>query len=91
MRHLRKLTLLAIACGFAGFAIADELDMQGTDAASKSVGPASGVTQQSVEAAYGSPISKKEPVGDPPISSWEYESFVVFFEYDRVIHSVKKR
>jgi hypothetical protein len=49
------------------------------------------VTQASVEANYGSPKSKKAPVGDPPISSWEYETFVVFFEYDRVIHSVKKR
>ncbi len=91
MNMLRKLSFLVIACGFAGFAVADELDMQGTDAAKNTVGPASGVSQENVEAAYGSPISKQDAVGEPPISSWEYAGFVVFFEYDRVIHSVKKR
>jgi hypothetical protein len=91
MNMLRKFTVLAIVCGFAGFAVADELDMEGTDSAKNTVGPASGVSQENVEAAYGSPNSKKDPVGDPPISSWEYDGFVVFFEFDRVIHSVKKR
>jgi hypothetical protein len=64
--------------------------MEGTDAKSK-VGPPSGSTQANVEATFGAPKAKKAAVGDPPISSWEYEGFVVFFEYDRVIHSVKKR
>ena len=91
MNKLRKLTLVALACGIASVAAADQLDMQGTDAAKGNVGPSSGSSQASVEAAYGSPIAKKDAVGDPPISSWEYEGFVVFFEYDRVIHSVKKR
>ena len=59
--------------------------------ATRSVGPASGVSQESVEAAFGSPLSKKEPVGDPPISSWEYEGFVVYFEADKVLHTVAKR
>jgi hypothetical protein len=36
-------------------------------------------------------LSKNSSVGEPPISSWEYEPFVVYFEYDRVIHSVAKR
>ena len=91
MNMLRKLTLLALVFGFAGFAGADTLDMDGTDAATGSVGPASGSTQESVEATYGSPNSKTVAVGEPPISSWEYDGFVVFFEYDRVIHAVKKR
>ena len=30
-------------------------------------------------------------VGDPPITTWEYTDFLVYFEYDRVIHSVSKR
>ena len=90
MNKLRKLTLVALVCGFAGVAGADTLDMKDTDARSK-IGPASGSTQASVESTFGAPISKKAAVGDPPISSWEYEGFVVFFEYFRVIHSVKKR
>ena len=91
MAMLRKLTLFALVFGFAGFAGAETLDMDGTDAEKGSVGPASGTTQESVEANYGSPNAKKAAVGDPPISSWEYDGFVVFFEYDRVVHSVKKR
>ena len=91
MIMLRKLTLLALVFGFAGAAGADTLDMDGTNAAKSSVGPASGSTQASVEATYGSPIAKNAAVGEPPISSWEYNGFVVYFEYDRVIHAVKKR
>ncbi|MGI9272923.1 MAG: hypothetical protein ACR2QT_14190 [Woeseiaceae bacterium] len=91
MTMLRKLTVLAFFFGFAGIAGADNLDMDGTNNANGSVGPASGSTQASVESTYGSPNAKKAAVGDPPISSWEYDGFVVFFEYDRVIHTVKKR
>ena len=91
MNMLRKLTIFALAFGFTGIAGADTLDMDGTDAANNAVGPSSGVTQESVEATYGSPNSKKAAVGDPPISSWEYDGFIVYFEYDRVVHAVKKR
>lgn len=91
MVKLRKLTLVALVFGFIGIAGADTLDMDSTAPDGNSVGPSSGVTQASVESEYGSPNAMKAAVGDPPISSWEYENFVVFFEYDRVIHTVKKR
>ena len=91
MTKLWKASLIALVLGFAGIAGADTLDMDGTASQQGSVGPASGTTQAAVESAYGSPIAKKAPVGDPPISSWEYDGFIVYFEYDRVIHAVKKR
>ena len=91
MNMLRKLTVLALVFGFTGLAGAQNLDMDGTDNTNGSVGPASGSTQASVESTFGSPNAKSSPVGDPPISSWEYDGFVVYFEFDRVIHSVKKR
>ncbi len=91
MTKLWKATFIALVLGAAGMASADILDMRGTSAQPGSVGPASGTTQASVEANFGSPIAKNAPVGDPPISSWEYDSFIVYFEYDRVIHAVKKR
>ena len=91
MTMLRKLTLLALVFGFTGMAGADNLDMDGTNNAIGSFGPASGSTQASVESTYGSPNAKQAAVGDPPISSWEYDGFIVYFEYDRVIHTVKKR
>jgi hypothetical protein len=53
--------------------------------------PARGIPQSAVESRWGQPISKTKPVGNPPIASWEYSTFVVYFEYDHVIHSVAKR
>lgn len=53
--------------------------------------PTRGMTMEYVEANFGSPASKRLPVGDPPITRWEYSGFIVYFEYKRVIHSVSKR
>ena len=53
--------------------------------------PTRGMTMEFVEANYGSPANKRAPVGDPPITRWEYQRFIVYFEYKRVIHSVSKR
>jgi hypothetical protein len=50
--------------------------------------PSSGMTKDQVQKRFGEPNSSKEAVGKPPISSWNYEKFTVYFEYDRVIHSV---
>lgn len=52
--------------------------------------PKTGLKSAQVEAAFGSPITKTAAVGTPPISTWIYPEFVVYFEYDHVIHSVLK-
>ena len=52
--------------------------------------PAHGMTKSQVEANFGPPTSREGPVGDPPIYFWEYPDFTVYFESDRVIHSVLK-
>lgn len=52
--------------------------------------PVTGMKQSQVETVYGKPVDWRDAVGDPPISSWIYPDFVVYFEYDRVIHSVLK-
>jgi hypothetical protein len=52
--------------------------------------PATGITKDRVAAQFGEPIAKKAPRGTPPISSWEYADFVVYFEHEHVIHSVLK-
>ncbi len=92
-RHktLSKLALLALAGGIMSIAGAQTLDMQGTAAAADDGRPTRGSTQAQVAATYGEPQAKNAPVGDPPISSWEYADMIVYFEYDRVIHAVKKR
>ena len=75
-----------------GMAHADTLliDKLDTVEAARSDRPARGATMARVERNFGAPLSKKGAVGDPPIASWEYADFTVFFEYDRVLHSVEK-
>jgi len=94
MSKFRAIFLAVVACGLAGFASAETLQMEGTDNASRfehAGKPSRGMTQANVESKFGQPGSREEAVGDPPISRWEYADFVVFFEYDRVIHAVSKR
>jgi hypothetical protein len=50
--------------------------------------PAPGSTMQTVESHFGAPTAKHPAVGKPAITRWDYPSFSVFFENDRVIHAV---
>ncbi|MAZ05013.1 MAG: hypothetical protein CME81_01175 [Halomonas sp.] len=52
--------------------------------------PGTGMSQASVRASWGAPLEIQGPVGQPPISQWHYPAFVVYFENDRVIHTVLK-
>lgn len=52
--------------------------------------PPHGQSRDQVKATYGQPLTIKGPVGEPPITQWIYGDFVVYFEYDHVIHSVMK-
>ncbi|MCH8117535.1 MAG: hypothetical protein IIA78_05375 [Proteobacteria bacterium] len=91
MAKLRTIALIALVFGMMAGAHADTLQMDGIVTDAESPRPTRGMTQSNVESSFGSPVSRKAAVGDPPISSWEYQGFVVFFEYDRVIHAVVKR
>ena len=91
MAKLRTISLVALLLATMGSANADTLQMTGASAGSNNGHPTRGMTQASVESKYGSPVAVKAPVGEPPITRWEYANFVVFFEYDRVIHAVVKR
>ena len=50
--------------------------------------PGRGMTMAEVEKRFGPPGRKDDEVGDPPITRWVYEDFVVYFEYQYVIHAV---
>jgi hypothetical protein len=41
-----------------------------------------------VEAKFGTPAKRYPAVGKPPITRWDYPSFSVYFEFNRVVHSV---
>ncbi len=52
--------------------------------------PRSGALGKDVVARFGEPLAVNSPVGEPPISRWEYPDFYVYFEYNHVIHTVLK-
>jgi len=43
-----------------------------------------------VEHIFGTPIQKYDAVGKPPITRWDYADYVVYFEYNIVLHTVIK-
>ena len=91
MAKLRILTVFALYFGAFGTSAADTLEMDGMAPDSAATRPSRGMTEASVESRFGAPQAKQAAVGEPPISRWEYADFIVFFEYDRVIHAVVKR
>lgn len=52
--------------------------------------PNKGASQATVRAQFGEPLSSNGPVGTPPITTWNYGDFSVYFEYNHVIHAVRK-
>ncbi len=79
-------TILVLA--LSGPALADSHSTDGAIAGDR---PTRGMSESSVEARYGQPMAKVDAVGEPPIARWEYADFIVYFEYDRVIHAVTKQ
>jgi len=82
-----------MACLLPTLACADDLVIpvgeQGADKASLER-PVRWMTTAAVEEKFGAPLSKGAPVGTPPISNWEYPEYRVYFEGDRVLHTVLK-
>lgn len=52
--------------------------------------PSAGMTGHRVLERFGEPLRTMAPVGDPPITRWEYPEFFVYFEYNHVVHAVLK-
>ena len=52
--------------------------------------PDRSMTKEMVRQTFGEPIAIEPEVGEPPISAWQYEDFVVYFEKKWVLHSVVK-
>lgn len=91
----RILAALLCGCAVAGSTLADTVvvndRVQVRD--SQIARPKRGVTMSEVEKHFGAPATRHPTVGGgsphrPPITRWDYNGFSVFFESDRVIHSV---
>lgn len=51
--------------------------------------PAKGMSKAHVQQEFGEPLAVTAARGTPPISSWKYRDFVVYFENGHVIHTVR--
>ena len=90
MRRLRMVAALAALLATAPLLLqADTLTLGPLGPAAE--GPRRGSTMAEVESSIGRPQSTSGPVGDPPITVWHYPNFNVYFEYDKVLHSVEQR
>ncbi|HET8705540.1 MAG TPA: phosphodiesterase [Pseudomonadales bacterium] len=85
--------MLAIGCSYAWseeITTPTPVGQQGADKGDVSR-PSKGMSKASVQARFGKPEKESGPVGQPPITRWDYADYSVFFEYDHVIHSVMHR
>ena len=74
----------------ANLSTADTLNMPKAETKHTGPLPRLGADKDAVRNQFGAPDSQHGPVGDPPISYWEYPSFTVYFEYGSVLHTVNK-
>jgi hypothetical protein len=86
---LRALTVL-LGGGIASAALAETVvvDNQVQVRESTMDRPKRGITMTQVEKHFGAPTTRHPTVGKPPITRWDYVGYSVFFEHDRVIHTV---
>jgi hypothetical protein len=91
MRRHYVVAAVAGLLGWVGMSVApaQTLDMTNPPQASTALGtPDKGMLKSQVERRFGEPAERIAAVGNPPISRWVYPNFIVYFEYDHVIHAV---
>jgi hypothetical protein len=82
-------TVLAFMLALAfQIATADVLIIDEVRQAERMELPKNGQSKTEIETNFGTPAEKQPAVGDPPISSWKYDTYSVYFEYDLVLYSV---
>lgn len=86
---LKPLIFVFSAC-LSSLALADNVAVPaGQQGGDQNVArPKTGLDMNQVSGKFGEPDQKVAAVGDPPISRWIYNAYTVYFENDRVIHSV---
>jgi hypothetical protein len=90
--RILAVALVAAALCSGATALADTLLVTSVDAAQASATerPARGTSMASVETRFGPASTRSSAVGRPPITRWDYPDFTVFFEFDHVVHSVRR-
>jgi hypothetical protein len=83
--------LLLLALGATAPALAETLSTSTGNPDANVDQPNRGSTMTMVQSRFGEPRERHDAVGNPPITRWDYPQFSVYFEHDRVLHSVLMR
>lgn len=88
---LTRNALLSLLLVFSAAPTADTLQIPlGQQGVSQSLPlPERGSSPETVLREYGEPRQRHAPVGQPPISRWDYADFSVYFEYQHVVRAVR--
>ena len=81
------ITIFMTAVPF-GAAFADVLLIEEVRQSDRMELPDNGLSKTDVKARFGDPANIHSPVGDPPITRWDYSGWSVYFEYDLVLFTV---
>ncbi|MCL6414773.1 outer membrane protein assembly factor BamE [Aestuariirhabdus sp. Z084] len=87
---MKKYLLLACLLSLPSFAGAETIRIgvgQQSSGDSAMKRPQPGSSMEQVEEKFGSP-EDENTVGEPPITTWRYDSFTVYFEGERVLRAV---
>lgn len=83
-------TLLALGTTAAIYSFAETVVIPvGQQGSAHLALPKKGASKEAVRSQFGEPHSSAGPIGTPPITTWNYADFSVYFEYDHVIHAVE--
>lgn len=88
---IKSLVIMFFLAGSFAHADALLIDKVRRDAQQQIERPSRGMSKAAVANRFGEPKDKVAAVGTPPISRWVYDNYIVFFEKDRVLHSVVRR
>ena len=97
--HVWRLLVLVVtfsmsmlpATGISDTLVIPDISNQPSSAPADVPRPARAMTMNQVEEQFGPPEEVLGPVGNPPITRWVYDKFVVHFEGEYVIHSVVRK
>lgn len=91
MSKIRQLLIpLSIVCLMPNLVLAETTQQQNQSGytATHAAIPSRGMSMNQVEQRFGQAMRRHSPVGDPPITRWDYDGITVYFEYKHVIHAV---
>lgn len=85
----RQAFTLCLALILPGALLASDPPARSADThAASTAMPTRGMTTDQVLQRFGTPLRRVAPVGEPPITRWQYDGMTVYFEGRHVIHSV---